>query len=113
MAESIQSDGVKHQIKESVEHVTEKIREMKSDLRDRAGEVLGSLREAGSHASQAVRDNLGRIRTKAADCCTHGREKVQAAEKSLTEKIVSRPLASVAIAAGIGFVIGMIWKRRR
>ncbi len=94
-----------------------------SDLKEKAGDVVDSVRDlAGTARDAAVQqahrvrdvamDKVEQARDTAVDYYERGREKAGDWADDLEEYIQGQPLKSVMIAAGIGILLGMYWKRR-
>jgi ElaB/YqjD/DUF883 family membrane-anchored ribosome-binding protein len=59
-------------------------------------------------AGQTVED----LKQRAAEYIEQGREKAVEAAAGIERQIRDRPVGAVAIAAGIGFALGLLWSRR-
>lgn len=75
-----------------------------SQLRDKASEVAGNLKDAASEQFEHVRDT-------AEEYYNQGRERAQQWQHSLEDYIQEQPVKSLLIAAGVGVVFGILWKR--
>ncbi len=80
-------------------------------LRDKAEEVGQNLREIGGQVREAAGEKFDKLRDQAGDYYTRGRDTAQAWEKSLEEYVQEKPLKAVIIAAGVGVLLGLLWKR--
>lgn len=67
---------------------------------ERSGNMTDDLRRAGNEMYEEVRDSF-----------QHGRETVRNWEEGLEKYIQEKPLRSLLIAAGVGWLIGAIWRR--
>lgn len=91
--------------------------ENKDQNKGSAGARGGSRIEAiaGEHGAE-LRDELHRVGQFAKDAAYEQMESLRdrGMEKArqLEDRIVDQPLKSVAFAAGIGFVLGLMWMRR-
>jgi ElaB/YqjD/DUF883 family membrane-anchored ribosome-binding protein len=94
--ESAEKDGVSasDQLKESAHQVTQNLRTMGATARDAASEKLSDLKQ---HANEYY---------------DQGRERAEEWEQSLEKYVQEKPIQSLLIAAGVGVVLGMLWKRR-
>jgi len=70
------------------------------DFKERAGAIANKLRETS-----------GAIRDEAKESFEKGRETVRHWEESLEREIQDRPLRSILIAVGVGWLIGALWRR--
>ena len=103
------------------------IRNLASDLQDRLARLNGISRNSASHASESVQDfiadTLDQLTSKAV---THVAEPVQERMSELTgeatrmsnkairrvsREMDRRPLLTLAIAAGVGYLAGMVTRR--
>jgi ElaB/YqjD/DUF883 family membrane-anchored ribosome-binding protein len=78
---------------ERVEDMAEKATDQLRSMADRASETASRVTEQGRQAGQRVQDVAGKFKG--------------AVDKSVREQ----PIATVALAAIAGFVLGAIWKR--
>jgi ElaB/YqjD/DUF883 family membrane-anchored ribosome-binding protein len=87
-------------------------------IKDKTQEAKEKLREMGSAASQQVdqlKDSANEYyqqgREKAQEYYEQGRQKAMEMEQNLEEYVREQPLKSVMIAAGIGLLLGILWRR--
>lgn len=80
-------------------------------VRQHAGEAVQNVREMGSQVREAAREKLENLRDQASEYYDQGREKAQEWEQNLESYIQDQPVKSLLIAAGVGFLLGVIWKR--
>ena len=88
-------------------------------VRDKAAEVTENVRDIGNKVRDAASDTYGQVREKTADYINQGKDYIhqgtEAAEeweKSLETYVQEKPLQAVLLAAGLGLLIGLLWKRR-
>jgi ElaB/YqjD/DUF883 family membrane-anchored ribosome-binding protein len=81
-------------------------------LGKQAMEVKKDLQEMGGTVRDAAQEKLGQVGEKAAEYCEQGRDKVHGVACACEQFIRERPLRSVLMAAGIGWLLGSFWKRR-
>jgi ElaB/YqjD/DUF883 family membrane-anchored ribosome-binding protein len=77
----------------------------------RAAEVAGRVKEAGHQAANYMRDECGHLRQEAHHAYDRARDKAVHWEHSIESRVQRRPLESLLIAAGVGMLIGLLWKR--
>jgi len=88
-----QAGSTVDQIKERASEVGHQIKDTANQLREKAGEQLDHLRDsAGEYYEQ-------------------GRETAMRWEHSLEDAVRQNPVRSVLMAAGIGMVLGIIWRK--
>jgi ElaB/YqjD/DUF883 family membrane-anchored ribosome-binding protein len=87
-------------------------------VKGKAQEAKEKLREMGSAASQQVnqlKDSATEYyeqgREKAQEYYEQGRQKAMELEQNLEEYVREQPIKSVMIAAGIGLLLGILWRR--
>ncbi|XAL99583.1 hypothetical protein OT109_18635 [Phycisphaeraceae bacterium D3-23] len=77
------------------------IESLKADiasLKDDLGSALGSAMAEGKASAKAAKEQLG--------------EKIESGQDSLEACITEHPIRSVAIAAGVGLVLGFLYRGR-
>jgi ElaB/YqjD/DUF883 family membrane-anchored ribosome-binding protein len=82
-----------------------------SQLKDKATEVASSLRDMGSQVRDTATEQYQAARDTAAEYYQAGRDKAVQWEEQLETYVREQPLKSLLIAAGVGVVLGVIWKR--
>ena len=81
-------------------------------LGQQAKEVTEDLQKMCGTVGAAAQETLGRIGEKASECCEQRQETVHGAACACEQFIRQRPLRSVLIAAGVGWLLGRFWKCR-
>jgi ElaB/YqjD/DUF883 family membrane-anchored ribosome-binding protein len=69
------------------------------------------LRELGETESDADHQKLRQVGEAASRYCEQGRAQVHGVACACEQFIRNRPLLSVLVAAGLGYLTGRIWKR--
>jgi ElaB/YqjD/DUF883 family membrane-anchored ribosome-binding protein len=80
-------------------------------LRDKAAEVTQNVREIGSQIRDAAKEKYENVRSQANDYYDQGRAKAQEFESSIESYVQEKPVKALLIAAGVGLVLGILWKR--
>lgn len=80
-------------------------------LRDALAATRGNIADMGHIAKDAVQDKYHELKDKAAEKLGEGKEKLQAYEENLARRVREAPMKSVLIAAGVGLVLGWLWRR--
>ena len=75
-----------------------------SQLRDKAAETADQVKQAATEQFERARDT-------AEEYYDRGREKAEAWQHELEQYVQEQPLKALLIAAGVGAVLGIIWKR--
>ena len=78
----------------------------------KAAEVAEKVKDVGSKAAGYVQDKYSHLSEEAHDAYAHAKEKASDWEQSLEGYVKSRPLQSLLIAAGVGALLAMLWRRR-
>jgi ElaB/YqjD/DUF883 family membrane-anchored ribosome-binding protein len=81
-------------------------------LREKSSDIKHNLQEMGTAAKQAAQEQLSGVRDSMVGYYEQGREKAIEFEHSLENRIREKPLSSVLVATGLGFLIGMFWMRK-
>ena len=82
-----------------------------AQLRDAAQQVGQNVREMGSQVRDAAREKYDQLREQAENYYEQGRETAREWQDSLETYVRDQPLKAVLIAAGVGVLLGVIWKR--
>src|SRR5215510_6640144 len=86
-----------------------------SDMREQAQEMGAQVRdwaqEKGSQIKEGAQEAMQQVGTSVSQLADKGRETIDQLEEGLEDRIRSKPLQSVLIAAGVGMLLGLIWKR--
>ncbi len=99
-------------MKDHLGDAAEKARETGSTFRDKASDVMQNIKDAGSEAARAVSRGLSNMGDTASEYWQKSREGLQRAGETMQHGIESWPFSSVLAAAGVGFLLGIIWMRR-
>ena len=81
-------------------------------LAEQALEVKNDLQEMGQTVRDAAQEKLGHVGEKAAEYYEQGRDSVHGVACACEQFVRQRPLRAVLIAAGVGLLLGLLWKRR-
>jgi ElaB/YqjD/DUF883 family membrane-anchored ribosome-binding protein len=82
-----------------------------SAVRDRASEAVEKACDVMSQAAESAKEGVSRLQGTAQEYFRQGREKVQAAGEAVQGTIEERPLSSVLVALGCGFLAGILLSR--
>ena len=81
------------------------------NLRDALTATRGNIADVGHLAKEAVVDKFHEIQDKASEKFGEGKVKLQEYEESIARLVREAPMKSVLIAAGVGLVLGWMWRR--
>jgi ElaB/YqjD/DUF883 family membrane-anchored ribosome-binding protein len=71
---------------------------------EQAAQVAGQVRDA-------AREKFEDLRDQAADYYEQGREKAHEWQHGIEEYVQEKPIKALLIAAGVGMLLGILWKR--
>ncbi len=80
-------------------------------MRETAQQVQDNLRNLGSQVRDTATDQYGQMRDQATQYYEQGRQRATEMEQSLEQYVHEKPIQSLLIAAGVGLVLGVLWKR--
>ena len=82
-----------------------------ANLRETASEVKENLRHIGSQVREQAGQQFEQMREQASDYYEQGRQRAMEMEQTLEQYVQEKPIQALLIAAGVGMLLGMIWKR--
>ena len=80
-------------------------------LRETASEVGENLRNLGSQVRDQATQQYENMRQQANDYYEQGRQRAMEMEQSLEDYVQEKPIQALLIAAGVGMLLGLLWKR--
>ncbi len=80
-------------------------------LGKQAMEVTEDLCEMGNIAREAVQEKVEQVRENVSEYYQQERDHVHDLASSVEQFLRQRPFRSVLVAAGIGWLLGRLWKR--
>lgn len=81
------------------------------EVRNRAADVGENVRDLASNAKEMARETIHRVKDSAADAYRQGKDRAARWQDDLETTIREKPLTSILIAAGVGLVVGFLWRR--
>jgi ElaB/YqjD/DUF883 family membrane-anchored ribosome-binding protein len=78
----------------------------------KAAEVAGRMKDAGNRAAGYVQDQYESLSEHAHDAYASAKNKAYDWEQSAEDYVKSRPMQSLLIAAGVGAILALLWRRR-
>ena len=78
-----------------------------SPAQERSTQVRDTAQEVSTQVSETVRQ----VSETASEYAEQGREQIEQVGQYLEDHIREKPLKSVLIAAGVGVLLGLLWKR--
>jgi ElaB/YqjD/DUF883 family membrane-anchored ribosome-binding protein len=83
-----------------------------NQLGKQAKDVTEDFQKMGRTVRDATQDKFEQVSDKASEYYEQGLDKVQDAACACKQFVSDRPLSSILIAVGIGWLLGRFWKRR-
>ena len=80
-------------------------------LKDTAQQVGQNLRDMGSQVRDVAKEQYDNLRNQASEYYDQGREMVNEYQQSLENYVQEQPVKSLLIAAGVGMLLGILWRR--
>ena len=80
-------------------------------MRETAQQVQENLRNLGSQVRDQATQQYGQLRDQATEYYEQGRQRATEMEQSLEQYVHEKPIQSLLIAAGVGMLLGVLWKR--
>jgi ElaB/YqjD/DUF883 family membrane-anchored ribosome-binding protein len=80
-------------------------------LRETAQQVQQGIRDMGSQVRDAAGEQYENLRSQASEYYDQGRQRAQEWEQGLEQYVQEKPIQSILIAAGVGMLLGILWKR--
>ena len=80
-------------------------------LKDTAKQVQQNIRDMGGQVREAAQEQYENLRDQAQGYYEEGRQRAHEWEQSLEQYVQEKPIQSLLIAAGVGMLLGILWKR--
>ncbi|HWB09332.1 MAG TPA: DUF883 C-terminal domain-containing protein [Pirellulales bacterium] len=71
-----------------------------------------SSEHVDGHEGRCSTEAIDDLKRRAAEYVEHGKQTAAGLTATIERQIRQRPVEAVAVAAGIGFVLGLFWNRR-
>lgn len=101
---SQQASSIAHEARDAAQglgtQLLDKAEELGTHIRDKAQEIGTQAQALGTHAQEAVSEYY-----------EQGRETLQALPQTMEAQIRARPFEALLLAAGIGLLLGLLWRR--
>jgi len=82
------------------------------EFRQKAQALKQDVQDLGRLTKTVAQESYENLRHQVGDALEQGKERAQNWEKSLEEQIKNNPVKAVMIAAGVGLLLGALWKSR-
>lgn len=83
-----------------------------NDIRNSAKQVKENLADLGGQVRDTATEQFDQLRGQAHDYYDQGRQRALDMEQNLEQYVQEKPIQALLIAAGVGVVLGWMWKRR-
>ncbi|MCE9607030.1 MAG: hypothetical protein K8U03_19260 [Planctomycetia bacterium] len=83
-----------------------------AELQQHVVDLQRDIEGLARSVTAVAQEKLHEVRETATQFCDERRAKVRGLERALEKCIVDRPVSALAAAAGAGFLVGLLWRRR-
>ena len=90
----------------------EELTDFRSQFRERKRELGADIRKLGKMTREMAEDSLEKLQERTKENYQEALKGLSGFEKTIEDRIQKDPLQSILIAAGIGIVFGMLWKKK-
>jgi len=80
-------------------------------LRDAATQVQQNIRDTAGQVRDAAQEKFDDLKQQASEYYDQGRERAMEWEQNLEQYVQEQPIKSLLIAAGVGMLVGFLWRR--
>jgi ElaB/YqjD/DUF883 family membrane-anchored ribosome-binding protein len=109
----------RRRVSDATEDVQQDLQALREDLGTLAEEVASLMSSTGNQALDEVKDRIRRIRSSLddvmSDAGARGRDALRDVSENVSaaieEHVKERPLTTLALAVGLGFILGATWRR--
>jgi ElaB/YqjD/DUF883 family membrane-anchored ribosome-binding protein len=113
--DSAQTPDLPQQARELGAQVRDHVQELGAQVPERAQELGTQVRnwtqEVGGQLKEGAQKAIRQVETSASQLSAQGREAVGQLEKTLEDYVRAKPLQSLLIAAGVGMMAALLWKK--
>jgi ElaB/YqjD/DUF883 family membrane-anchored ribosome-binding protein len=85
--------------------------EQQANLSQTAAQVGQNIRDIGSQVRDQAGEKYEQFRDQAGEYYEQGRQRAMEMEQGLEQYVQEKPIQALLIAAGVGLLLGMLWKR--
>src|SRR5437762_2395643 len=80
-------------------------------LKESAQQVKQDIREMGSQVRDVAKEQYENLREQASEYYDQGRQMVNEYQQTLENYVQEQPVKALLIAAGVGMLLGILWRR--
>jgi len=82
------------------------------NMQDKVSGAVQGMQGTAEQVKRAAQERLNQVRDRAGEYLQEGRDRAMEMERSVEGQIRSQPVQAMLIAAGVGFLLGMLFIRR-
>jgi ElaB/YqjD/DUF883 family membrane-anchored ribosome-binding protein len=113
--DAAQTPDLQEQARELGAQVQERAQELGAQVHERVQEISTQVhnwaQDVGSQLKEGAQGAMHKVEASASQLSEQGRETVDQLEKVLEGYIRAKPLQSLMIAAGVGMLVGLLWRK--
>jgi len=91
--------------------IASQLKDKAAELKDKAAEMASNARDVGAQVRDAATEHYQAARDAASEYYQAGKDKAAQWEEGIEEYVRQQPVKALVIAAGVGVLLGIIWKR--
>jgi ElaB/YqjD/DUF883 family membrane-anchored ribosome-binding protein len=113
--DTAQTPDLLQQARELGTQVRDRVQELGAQMQERAQELGAQVhnwtQEVGGQFKEGAQEAMRQAETSASQFSAQGREAVGQLEKTLEDYVRAKPLQSLMIAAGVGVMVALLWRK--
>jgi len=113
--DTAQTPDLLQQARELGTQVRDHVQELGAQVQERAQELGAQVhnwtQEVGGQLKEGAQEAMRQTETSASQLSAQGREAVGQLEKTLEDYVRAKPLQSLMIAAGVGVMVALLWRK--
>lgn len=113
--DTAQASGRQNQAQDPGTQIRDRVQELGAQVHELAQEIGMQVRDwaqdVGGQLKEGAQEAMRQVETSTSQFSAQGHEAVGQLEKTLEDYIRAKPLQSLLIAAGVGVVLGLLWRK--
>jgi len=97
--------------RKTADEVRDGAESMMETVQEKASNIAQNVQKMGADAASEVKEQVQNVRETAVGYLEDGRDRAMSFERSLENSVQERPVTSILIAVGCGFLIGLLCRR--
>jgi ElaB/YqjD/DUF883 family membrane-anchored ribosome-binding protein len=106
--DTAQTPDLRQQARDHVQELGTQVQERAQEL---GAQVRNWTQEVGGQLKEGAQEAMRQAETAASQLSAQGREAVGQLEKTLEDYVRAKPLQSLVIAAGVGMIVALLWRK--